>query len=256
MSSVWDSQQYLKFAGERTQPSIDLAARVTLAAPRRVIDLGCGPGNSTAVLAARWPQAEITGLDNSREMLAQAKADHPDMRWIEGDIAGWQAEQPYDLVFTNAALQWVPDHARLMPALLAQVAPGGALAVQMPRNGDNPAHAAMRTVAAEGPWASRIARPRGNIAVEPPGFYYDLLRPLAKRFEVWETEYQHVLADVPAIVEWVRGTGLRPYIDPLGPDERKEFLARYLARLEQAYKPQADGKVILPFRRLFFIASR
>jgi trans-aconitate 2-methyltransferase len=253
--SAWDSQQYLKFAGERTQPSIDLAARVPLTSPAGVIDLGCGPGNSTAILAARWPGADIAGLDSSPEMLAQAKADYPAMRWIAGDIGTWQADRPYDLVFTNAALQWVPDHARLMPALLAEVAPGGCLAVQMPRNFDNPAHAAMREVAAEGPWSARLANVRRAVPVAMPGYYYDLLSPLARKLEIWETEYQHILAGAEAILEWVKGTGLRPFIDPLPPAEREAFLARYLDRLRAAYPLQADGKVILPFRRLFFIAS-
>jgi len=254
-SSAWNSQQYLKFAGERTQPSIDLAARVPLGAPKRVIDLGCGPGNSTAILAARWPDAEITGIDNSPEMLAQARTDFPAMRWIEGDIAGWRAERPFDLVFSNAALQWVPDHAALLPELLAQVAPGGCLAIQMPRNFDNPAHALMRAVAKDGPWEARLDEVSGRLPTEPPGFYYDLLGPRAAKLELWETEYQHVLANAEAILEWVKGTGLRPFIDPLPSGEREQYLARYLERLRAAYPPQADGKVILPFRRLFILAT-
>ena len=199
--------------------------------------------------------AEITGLDSSPEMLAQAKADYPAMRWVSGDIASWKADQPYDLVFTNAALQWVPDHLRLIPRLLAEVAPGGCLAVQMPHNGDNPAHASMREIASDGPWAARLVQAQRAHTVEMPGFYYDLLSPLARQLDIWETEYQHVLSGPEAILEWVKGTGLRPYIDPLPAAEREAFLARYLDRLRAAYPRQADGKVILPFRRLFFIAS-
>jgi trans-aconitate 2-methyltransferase len=253
--SAWDSQQYLKFAGERTQPSVDLAARVPLAAPARIVDLGCGPGNSTAILAARWPDAAVVGLDNSPEMLVQARADYPTMTWEPGDIATWRPAKPYDLVFSNAALQWLPEHARLMPALLAHVAPGGCLAVQMPRNFENPAHAVMRELAADGPWAARLEVERRRVWVERPGYYYDLLSPLVRRLDVWETEYQHVLASAEAILEWVKGTGLRPFIDPLPPAEREQYLARYLERLRAAYKLQVDGKVILPFRRIFFIAS-
>ncbi|HYM31201.1 MAG TPA: trans-aconitate 2-methyltransferase [Candidatus Cybelea sp.] len=252
---VWDSRQYLKFAGERTQPAIDLLARVPDSEPKRVIDLGCGPGNSTELLAVRWPDATIVGLDNSAEMLAKARADHPSITWIEGEIGTWKADQPYDVIFANAALQWVPDHARVMPALLRQLAPGGSLAIQMPRNQNAPTHTNMREAASAGPWSPLLASARESQRVEVPGFYYDLLAPLTKRLEIWETEYQHVMDGAEGIVEWVKGTGLRPYIEPLPPKEREAYLALYLKALKRDYPPQANGKVIMPFRRIFIVAT-
>src|SRR5215204_5774127 len=174
----WDAGQYLRFADERTRPALDLLARLDLAVPRRAIDLGCGPGNSTALLRERWPDAEIAGLDSSPDMLAAARRDHPGIDFIAGDIAEWAPAEPCDLVFSNAALQWVGDHARLLPRLLAAVAPGGALAVQMARNHDFATHALMRRVAAEGPWRDRLADARDPSPVRPPEFYYDCLASL------------------------------------------------------------------------------
>jgi trans-aconitate 2-methyltransferase len=252
----WDPSQYMKFGNERTQPSIDLVGRIPLAAPRRIVDLGCGPGNSTEIAARRWPEAAITGVDNSADMLAAAAKAHPDWRWEQADIGSWSPAEPYDLVFSNAALQWVGDHPRVFPALLRQVAEGGALAVQMPRNYESPSHALMRRVAEEGAWRERLRGVRDLLAVRGPDFYYDLLAPAARRVEIWETEYGHVMESPRAILEWVRGTGLRPFLEPLDAAERQDFEARYLAALEEAYPRRADGKVLFPFRRLFIVALR
>ena len=252
----WDPSQYMKFGNERTQPSIDLVNRVPLAAPRRIVDLGCGPGNSTEIAARRWPEAEITGVDNSAAMLAAAAKSHPQWRWEEADIGGWSPAEPCDLVFSNAALHWVPDHQAVFPALLRHVAEGGALAVQMPRNYDAPSHALMRKVAEDGAWRGRLGGARDLLAVRGPGFYYDLLAPTARRVDLWETEYGHVMESARAVLEWVRGTGLRPFLDPLDEDERAVFEQNYLAELERAYPRRADGKVLFPFRRLFIIALR
>jgi trans-aconitate 2-methyltransferase len=248
----WDASQYLKFEDQRTRPAIDLLARIALAAPARVIDLGCGPGNSTALLAARWPSAYIAGLDNAPDMLATARRAHPAVTWIDGDIAGWSPSERYDVVYSNAALQWVPDHAALLPRLLAAVAPGGVLAVQMPRTGDAPAHRLMRELANDGPWAGQLAG-RARAHVQAPGFYYDLLAPQARAVDLWETEYQQIMAEPGAILEWVKGTALRPFLEPLSQDQRAAFTSRYRAALERAYEPQADGRIIFPFRRLFLI---
>jgi trans-aconitate 2-methyltransferase len=253
----WNSDQYLKFAGERTQPAVDLAARIALEAPRRIIDLGCGPGNSTAVLAARWPQARIVGVDNSSAMLAAAQKDYPQWEWFTADIGTWRADSPFDLVFSNAALQWVPDHARVLPHLLAQVAPGGALAFQVPANLDSPPQRLIREVAALPTWRSHFAVPPRDWLVHPIEFYYDTLARHATRLDLWVTEYQHVLANVDGIIEWYRGTGLRPWLDALPTDEmREQFLAAYRARLAPYFPTRADGKVLFPFRRLFVIAYR
>lgn len=251
----WQSGQYLKFVGERTRPAVDLAARIDIEAPRRVIDLGCGPGNSTAILRARWPLATLTGLDSSEAMLATARSDQPTGDWQLGDIATWSAPSPCDVVFSNAALQWVPDHGAVMPHLLAQVAPGGALAWQMPANFDAAPHQLMRELGATAKWRTRFLRPARTWLVQPPEFYYDLLAPLAARLDLWHTDYLHVLAGPEAIIEWYRGSGLRPWLDALADDaEREAFVTDYQALITAAFPRRPDGKVLFPFRRLFLIA--
>ena len=255
----WNSEQYLKFAAERTRPARDLAAQVDVDAPKRVIDLGCGPGNSTAVLAELWPSAVITGLDNSPAMLAAAQREFPNREWIEGDIATWHAPEgaPFDVVFSNAALQWVPDHRRTFPRLLDSVAPGGALAVQMPASSDATAHRLMRELAASANWRSRFPTAVREWHVHPPEFYYDLLAPRSRRLDLWATDYLHVLESLDAIIEWYRGSGLRPWLEALPTDAaRTEFLGAYRARLVPYFPIREDGRVLFPFRRLFLIAYR
>jgi trans-aconitate 2-methyltransferase len=254
---TWNPGQYLRFADERSRPCRDLAAAVSLEAVRRIIDLGCGPGNSTAVLAALWPEADVTGLDSSEAMIAAARLSAPRRAWVVADIAGWTADAPFDLVFSNAALHWVPDHASVYPRLLGQVAVGGALAAQVPNDLGAPAHEAMREVAARPVWRRHFPVPVREWRVHSPAFYYDLLGPLAARLDIWETSYVHVLAGPSAIVEWYKGSGLRPFLDAL-PDEadRQRFLDDYLEAVTAAYPAQPDGRVLLPFRRLFVIAYR
>ena len=254
---TWDPQLYLTFGGERTQPAIDLVARVELGQPRRIIDLGCGPGNSTALLRGRWPEAEVTGLDSSREMLAAAGENHPGWRWVEGDIGTWEADSSYDLVFSNAALQWVPRHAEVFPRLLASVAAGGALAVQMPAHFQSPVHQLILDTAAAPEWRHLTRAAAEAIAIGRPSFYYDLLAPRCARIEIWETEYNHVLAGPGAIIDWMSGTGLRPFLEALETEEqRTAFRQRLLAGLSAAYPRQRDGRILFPFRRLFLVAYR
>ena len=255
MAHAWDADHYLKFADARTLPAIDLLSRIALAAPRRVVDLGCGPGNSTAPLKARWPDAAVTGLDSSEELLAAARRDHPGIAFETADIAVWQAVEPVDVVFANASLQWVGGHERLIPRLFDQVAPGGVLAVQMPRNHDFATHRLMRQVAAEGEWRDRLVGARDASPVKPPEFYYDLLTPRAAAFTIWETNYIQVMDGPPAIIAWLHGTGLRPFLARLTEVEKPVFLDRYAALLAAEYPAQLDGKVLLPYPRLFFIAS-
>jgi trans-aconitate 2-methyltransferase len=253
----WDANLYLRFGKERTQAAIDLAARVQLAGPRRIIDLGCGPGNSTAVLRARWPEAEITGLDQSAEMLAEARRAYPGQAWIQADIATWTAERPYDLVYSNAAVQWVHGHSSLIPHLLEQVGAGGALAVQMPAHSGSPLHLRMRQIALDERWRDRMGGAINSAVEEPPAYYYDLLAPRCSRLEMWETEYIHVLDSAAAILEFIRGTGLRPYLEALGNERDRDL---YMSLLGDAvvhdYPQRTDGKVLFPFRRLFYIAYR
>ena len=257
---TWNPDQYLKFADERTRPCHDLAARVAVKQLRRVIDLGCGPGNSTQVLAERWPEARITGLDSSADMIAAARKTQLSCEWIVSDAAAWAASagEEFDLVFSNAAMQWLPDHAALFPKLLGRVAPGGALAIQMPANFDAPPHRLMREIAASPEWRAKFGE--GKVRewhVHDEAFYYDVLSPLAVRVDFWLTDYVHVLPDVAGIVEWYKGTGMRPFLEALGSDDdRNRFTAEYLQRLGHYYKPQQDGRVLFPFRRIFLIAHQ
>jgi trans-aconitate 2-methyltransferase len=253
---TWDAAQYLRFAGERTQPCCDLVARIPLE-PARVIDLGCGPGNSTAVLARRWPRAELIGLDSSPEMIARARIDYPQHTWLEGDLALWQSDEPFDVVFSNAALQWLPDHRSLLPQLHAHVAPGGVLAVQMPANPDAAPHRALRELASSAEWRGHFRTAVREWSVQAPEFYYDILAPHATRLDLWATDYLHVLPSVEAIGEWYRGTGMRPYLDALADEElRGRFVREFVTAITPHYPLQADGRVIFPFRRLFILASR
>ena len=256
----WNPEQYLKFSEERTQPCRDLAARVSVPNVRHVVDLGCGPGNSTQVLAERWPDAEITGVDSAAEMINTAIQSHPRGRWIVSDIVKWAAEeeQQFDVVFSNAALQWLPDHAGLFPKLFARVAPAGALAIQIPSSFDRPAYRLLREMAASLSW--RRWFPTGRVRnwhSHDAAFYYDLLAPLASRVELWETEYFHILPSAEEVVEWYKGTGMRPYLQAIEEEpERARFIAEYLEKIRAAYLPRPDGKIMFPFLRIFLIAYR
>jgi trans-aconitate 2-methyltransferase len=254
---TWNTEQYLRFVNERTRPCRDLVTAIAVEAPRRIVDLGCGPGNSTAVLAARWPAAEITGLDNSEAMITEARRNAPDLTWLKDDIGSWTSDAPYHIIFSNAALQWVPNHEVLYPRLLGWTAPGGAFATQVPCNFRAEAHEAMRSIAARAVWQSYFRGGVGEWHVHAPSFYYDAMAPLATRLDIWETEYLHVMPGPLAIVEWYRGTGLRPFLDRL-PDEgvRHRFLAEYLEAVTAAYPARPDGRVLFPFRRMFIIAYR
>lgn len=250
----WDADQYLKFADERTRPAHELLGRVLLQNAEHVVDLGCGPGNSTALLRARWPQARLTGVDSSPEMLRTARRDLPEIEWIEADVGTWQPQQRPDVLYANAVMQWLPDHATLFPRLLGLVREGGMLAVQMPYNFNEPSHRLMRET--PGPWSQHIAGVRALTPVAAPDFYYDVLAGYASRIDIWRTTYEHVMPDAAAIVEWVRGTGLRPYLDALHDEEREPYLAAYRSAIDQAYPARRDGKRLFSFPRLFIVATR
>jgi trans-aconitate 2-methyltransferase len=262
---TWNPDQYLKFAAERARPCRELAARIEVPSVRRVIDVGCGPGNSTEILAARWPDAEITGLDNSTEMIGTARKAQPARRWMIGEIADWAAragaeekDGQFDVVFANATLQWVPDHAALYPKLLERVAPSGAFAAQIPADFRAPAHEIMRDIAKLPEWRDRF--PAGSLRewhAHGPAFYYDVLAPHAARVDIWETEYLHVMPDAESIVEFYKGSGMRPFLDLLTTDaERAQFTKEYLERVRVAYPRHPDGRVLFPMLRLFVIAYR
>lgn len=253
---AWEPGLYLRFADLRLRPAVELLARVDLAAPARVVDLGCGTGTSTGLLRDRWPEAELVGVDSSPEMLARAAGEAPDLRWVQADLATWRAEAPVDLVFSNAALQWVGDHASLLPHLARQLRPGGVLAVQMPANHGEPSHALIRQVAAEGPWRGRFEGFDPWHPPLPPERMHRVLAPFAATLDQWDTVYHQVMAGPPAIVAWVRATALRPYLDRLEPPDQAAFLAAYEARLAQAYPELEGGHTAFPFRRRFLVFKR
>jgi trans-aconitate 2-methyltransferase len=255
MSDTWSPFTYLQFNDERTRAARDLLAQVPLESARTVVDVGCGPGNSTALLLARFPDAEVLGIDSSPAMIAEARRTAPTARFVEADASTWLPTPDVDLLFANAVYQWIPDHLSLFPRLLACLKSGAVVAVQMPDNLAEPTHRLMREVADEGPWAERlshVARP----SLASVGTFFDALWPATSRLDIWHTIYNHVLDSPDAIVDWVRGTGLRPFIDPLPPDERAEFLNRYRDRIAEAYPRHAGGKVLLRFPRLFIVAVR
>ncbi|MEO6031134.1 MAG: trans-aconitate 2-methyltransferase [Burkholderiaceae bacterium] len=257
MDADWNPRLYLRFEAQRTRPARDLLARVALDAPAQVIDLGCGPGNSTELLIERFPQARVVGIDHSEAMLTSARARLPGCRFELGDIASWQPETAPDLIYANAALQWVGAHETLVPRLFAQLAPGGVLAIQTPDNLDEPSHRLMREVASQAPYATLCDDAAGvRTRLLPLETYYDLLAPRAAEVEVWCTVYQHPMATAASIVDWLRSTGLKPYLDPLPEALRTTFLADYERRIALACPPRADGRRLLAFPRRFIVAQR
>ncbi len=254
---AWNPDQYLKFAQPRFRPALDLLARVDADAPRTVVDLGCGTGNVTQVLAARWGQAKIIGVDDSAEMLAQARSAHAGIDWRQEGIAVWQPDDSVDVLYSNAALHWLPDHAALFPRLMGYVAPGGYLAVQMPRNFAAPSHASIADTVRSGPWRARLESLLRPSPVSEPSFYYELLAPYAAQIDIWETEYLQVLSGKNPVKEWTRGTWLPQFLDALdGPEERQAFEEDYAKRVELAYPPLANGDTPFPFRRLFMVVQK
>jgi trans-aconitate 2-methyltransferase len=258
MPMSWSATQYSKFEAERNRPIRDLLAQLPGDDVASAADIGCGPGNSTELLKQRFPAAMVIGMDSSSDMIEAARKRMPGTGFEIADIASWQNPGPFDVILSNAALQWVPDHRALLPALIAKLKDGGCLAVQMPDNLDEPAHVLMRETAADGPWAAALvnaSKARGPR--QSADWYYRLLRESASGVDIWRTTYHHPLAGGPeAIVEWFKGTALRPFLDPLDAAQRTGFLERYTAAIAQAYPALPDGSVLLPFPRLFFVATR
>jgi trans-aconitate 2-methyltransferase len=255
--SDWDAALYLKFEAERTRAARDLLARIPFCETRRVIDLGCGPGNSTELLTRSFAGAAVMGVDKSDAMLAVARARVPAARFLKEDIESWLPPEPADVIFANATLNFLPDHRRTILRLLESLPAGGRLAVQMPSNTHEPSHAAMRMVAADGPWADRLLPVAKSLSVVgPPEEYYDLLAPLCRVVDIWRTVYFHPLEGPEGAVDWFEGSGLRPFLDLLQPEESADFLARYRDRLAQAYPRRPDGKALLRYPRLFFVVQK
>jgi len=255
---TWSAKQYVTFEDERTRPARDLLAAIPTPEARSVVDIGCGPGNSTELLVERFPGAKVQGLDSSPDMIDAARKRLPQLQFEVADIDKWADEGPFDVIFANAVLQWVPDHAMLLPALAGKLAQGGSLAIQMPDNLNEPSHRLMREVAANGPWASKLAGAAGQrTEMADASAYFSMLRLHCARVDVWRTTYHHQLVGgASGVVEWFKGSGLIPFLSPLTEAERAEYLAQYLAEVAKAYPALADGSVLLPFPRLFIVATR
>lgn len=252
----WSPSDYLKFADERSRPVLDLLQRVPLQNPSMVYDLGCGPGNSTEFLLRRFPTAEVIGVDHSPAMIEAARAALPSTRFEQADLNTWKPQRNPDLFFSNATLQWLPDHVAVMQRLLGSLAKGGILAVQMPDNLNEPSHKMMRETAQDVRWKNLIDQSFSARAdVLSPSEYYDALKPFCIKLEMWHTVYNHCLSDVSAIVEMFQSTGLRPFLAPLNDLQKFSFLNDYETRLAQAYHKQNDGSVLLRFPRIFIIAT-
>lgn len=247
----WNPSLYLQFASERTRPAAELLARISHPDARYIADLGCGPGNSTALLRSAWPQAQIVGVDSSAAMLEKARKALPDCQFQEADISRWTPAHPLDVLYANASLQWVPDHATLMPRLASLLAPGGVLAVQMPDNWQEPSHVLMRQVGQELGLTPRDREPLSGAQA-----YYDMLSSRGCEVDIWRTTYFHPMASHQAIVDWLSATGLRPWLQDLAPARQQAFLQRYLQLLEEHYPRQQNGQILLAFPRLFIVARR
>jgi len=251
---AWDPKTYLSFGAERTRPAAELLSRVPIKTASRVADLGCGPGNSTALLRARWPEAEIDAIDSSVEMLKEARASGLDAHLIEADIARWEPESPYDVIYSNAALQWLGNHDALFPRLLTFLRPGGVLAVQVPRNSDELCDRIIRQATSDPRWAAKLKDVRDFWNVRPPESYYDLLAGQTRSLDLWETRYFHVLEGDDAVFRWSMGTGLRPFASALDEPLRAEFLEQCRRLLGAAYPMRPNCKTIHRFLRLFLVA--
>ena len=254
----WSAAQYLIFENERTRPARDLLAAVPAEIDaQRVVDLGCGPGNSTQLLLARFPRAAILGVDSSPDMIAAARRRLPQLRFEVADIAQWQDKGPFDVILANAVLHWLPDHELLLPALVSKLRPGGALAIQMPDNLDSPTHRLMRATALNGPWSGALGKAaEARTTLREPVWYYERLLPLCSNVDIWHTTYHHRLAGAHAVVEWFSGSALVPFLEPLAEAQRRAFLADYTAAVARAYAPLPDGSVLLPFPRLFMVGIK
>ena len=253
--SDWNPAQYLRFADERLRPALDLLARVPLSRPRHVIDLGCGAGNVTAILKSRFADADVLGIDGSPAMLARARAAAPACQFEQADIGLWRPTTPPELIYSNAALHWLDEHASLFPRLLSFLAPGGVLAVQMPAMQDAPFRILQATIAAAGPWAAHLGDVAAARGILPPEQYWDLLRPHAAELDIWTTTYLHALQGQDPVLEWASGTSLRPLLDALPPDLRAAFRQAYADAVRPHYPPRPDGTTLLPFQRFFLVAQ-
>ncbi|PHQ71089.1 MAG: trans-aconitate 2-methyltransferase [Sneathiella sp.] len=252
---VWNPEQYNLFTDHRLRPATDLLHQVPLNSPSVIYDLGCGTGTVASIISEHWNAAVVTGIDSSPEMLAKAKAAHPSIEWKLGDIADFSPTSKGNLIFSNAALHWLDHHETLFPHLLGQLRPGGVLAVQMPNNFNAPSHQNIYELAQSPKWIDKLGSVVRPAPVHNINWYFDMLAPLAKRVNIWETTYFQVLEGKNAVLEWTRGTALRPFLQALEAEDIASFEAEYGDRLLEAYPRRRDGSTLFPFSRLFIVVQ-
>lgn len=253
----WNPDLYLKFNKERTQPSIDLVSRILVDSPSKIIDIGCGPGNSTQVLVQRWPHSKIFGIDNSQSMIEKAKNDYPNQNWEILDAGKDEFPDTYDIIFSNATIQWIPNHAGLFRKLFLYLNKKGLIATQIPLFWDMPLGKAIEKIAMENRWKSATRGVTKIFTIHNYSYYFDQLSIHSDKIVMWETYYMHVMDSHVSILEMIRSTGLKPFLDRLETDNDKEdFEAQVLMEITKDYPKQKNGKVIFPFKRLFFIANK
>ena len=253
--TTWNPELYLKFGDERSRASCDLVSRIILDRPARILDVGCGPGNSTRALRDRWPSSDVVGLDSSEEMIRKATQTYPGEKWLCADASAWEPDGTYSLVFSNAALQWIPDHARLVPRLLEWVAPAGVFAAQVPANKDAPLHQSLLSVSGRGRWKERMKGCEDLLTYHDASFYYDALAPRSTQLDIWCTTYYHRLPSHRSLIEWYSSTGMRPFLERLSEESaRTRFQQEVLDGCMRSYPSQQEGTILFPFQRLFMIA--
>lgn len=255
--SDWQPDLYLQFKSERTQPSIDLVSKINQIEPKRIIDIGCGPGNSTQILAQKWPKSKIVGIDSSASMIEKAKQDYPNQEWVIANASSYESEMKFDLVFSNAVIQWIPNHEALLIKFHNLLSDDGVVAVQIPQFWDMPLGKIIDNIANDTRWKDQTDGVSELLTIHNHSFYYDILSDFFNVIELWETHYIHVLENHLAIMEMMRSTGLKPYLERLvNESDKKEFEEAVLNDIRKAYPIQKNGKVLLPFNRLFFMGSK
>jgi trans-aconitate 2-methyltransferase len=254
-ATTWEPETYLTYAGIRFRAGLDLLLRIPKAEYKTIYDLGCGTGHLTRMLADTFPSADVTGVDSSREMLAEARREFPSISWVQTDLRSWRPQAAPDLIYSNAALHWVADHEQLFPSLMRMLRPGGVLAVQMPRHFESPSHLELRDLVLQPEWRIRL-EPLLLATVPSPETYWEWLSPHASDLDIWETIYLQVLDGKDPVVNFMRGTALRPFLSVLSEPEAARFISEFAERMAKAYPARPDGKTLFPFRRIFVIAHR
>lgn len=253
----WNPELYLKFNNERTQPSIDLVSRINFSNPKNIIDFGCGPGNSTQILVQRWPDAKVTGIDNSPAMIEKARHDYSEQEWLVTDAQDFSPKEKYDIVFSNATIQWIPDHEKLLSRFKSILSEKGKLAVQIPLFFNMPISKSIYEVAGKSKWADLTKGVKELLEIHDYHFYYDVLSKLFSSIDIWITHYMHVMDLHESILEMISSTGLKPYLERLiNEQDKKEFRNDILELIKKDYPLQKNGKVIFPFERVFFVAGK